>query len=62
MGTPVGHKPKGGKKNRKWYRNRVGRSSSSTTSHYRLRHGIPVGSRQENHAKGICPAHRQKAN
>jgi hypothetical protein len=56
MGGPAGHHRRGGKKNRKWNRNRIGRSSTATTK-YRARHRIPLGSRKENHAKGICPLH-----
>lgn len=31
--------------------------NTHSLSKYRLRHGIPAGSRKDNHAKGLCPAH-----
>lgn len=61
MGSPSGMARRGGKKNRKWNRNRIGRSSTATTT-YRARHNIPsAGSRKENHAEVRCLYHRDLA-
>lgn len=54
-------KGSGAKKHRRNYRiHHDGKFAvMGTQSKYRLRHGIPAGSRKANHASDNCPLHRR---